>query len=160
MSHGRPDRLLAQRGETALASEDLQLLAPRPVFAFACHTASLLGREASRGGTVWWGYTGRITAPELSHEVLSLFTSVFGYIRDAFAPADSAASRRAVLLRIAELCHEAEREVDDLLLATDVDLDAASVLLCLLQIWQRLRVWEPGVPEPMKHPDAPPPILL
>lgn len=159
MSHGRPDRLLAQGGETALSGVDLVVLAPYPVFAFACHSASLPGQEASVVGSVWWGYTGRITAPEISEEALPLFCSVFGFLCDAFPSADSSQSRRAVLLRIAELCQQATEEIDRLL-QSDLDLDAGPVLLCLLQIWQRLRVWEPGAPEPMRHPDAPPPNLL
>ncbi|HSK80844.1 MAG TPA: hypothetical protein VLQ45_30610, partial [Thermoanaerobaculia bacterium] len=68
-------------------------------------------------------------------------------------------SRRDLLLGIAEWCQQASEEVDRLLLA-DFDVDAAPVLLCLLQIWQRLRVWEPGALEPMRHPEAPPPNLL
>lgn len=159
MSHGRPDRLLAQDGEMALNGADLDLLASRPVFAFACHTANLLGREASAAGSVWWGYTGTISSPGASEYVLPIFSSLFGFICAAFASADSPLSRGSFLLQIREGCRQASAEVDRLLLA-DLDVDAAPVLLCLLQIWQRLRVWEPGAPEPMRHPDAPPSMLL
>ena len=143
----------------ALSGADLGLLASRSVFAFACHTAGLLGQEASSSGAVWWGYTGMITAPEASEEVLPLFSSLFSSICAAFASADSSLSRRAVLEQIADWCQQASEEVDRFLLA-DLDVDAAPVLLCLLQIWQRLRVWEPGALEPMYHPQSPPPILL
>ena len=39
-------------------------------------------------------------------------------------------------------------------------LDVGSIYLCLLQLWQRLRVWLPGGMEPLLHPEAPPPALL
>jgi hypothetical protein len=159
MSHGRPDQLLGQHGETALSGMDAPVLGQRPVFAFACHTASELGEIASREGTFWWGYTGRVTAPDSTEAVLPLFVEIFAYIRDAFPGADSAASCGDVLTRISELCHEAEVRVDDLL-DTGTTLDVGSIYLCLLQLWQRLRVWLPGGMEPLLHPEAPPPALL
>jgi hypothetical protein len=159
MSHGRPDRLLAQGGETALSGVDAPALGLRPVFAFACHTASELGEVTAKKGAFWWGYTGRVTAPDSTEMVLPLFVEIFAYIRDAFPGADSAASCRDVLTRIAELCHEAEARVDDLL-GTGDTLDVGSIYLCLLQLWQRLRVWVPGGREPLIHPQAPPPNLL
>ena len=159
MSHGRPDQLLGQHGETALSSMDVPLLGPRPVFAFACHTAGELGEIASREGAYWWGYTGRVTAPDSTEAIIPLFVEIFAYIRDAFPGADSAASCQDVLIRIAELCHEAEARVDDLL-GTGDTLDVGSIYLCLLQLWQRLRVWVPGGKEPLIHPKAPPPTLL
>jgi len=114
---------------------------------------------SSREGTFWWGYTGRVTAPDSTEAVLPLFVEIFAYIRDAFPGADSAASCGDVLTRISELCHEAEVRVDDLL-DTGTTLDVGSIYLCLLQLWQRLRVWLPGGMEPLLHPEAPPPALL
>lgn len=159
MSHGRPDRLLAQGGETALGSTDTPVLGSRRVFAFACHTATELGEITSKAGTFWWGYTGSITAPDSSAAALPLFVEIFRYIRDAFPAAESADSCREVLSRIAELCHEAEAKVDGLLEA-GASFDAASIYLCLLQLWQRLRVWVSGAAEPLLHPDSPPPLLF
>lgn len=53
MAHGRPYRLLAHGGETALSADDSTLLARRPVFVYACHTATELGEVAARNGVVW-----------------------------------------------------------------------------------------------------------
>lgn len=110
-------------------------------------------------GTVWWGYTGVIAAPESAEELLPLFSRIFAYICGAFPSALSAEARQATLLRISELCHEAERSIDEMLM-DDPELDAGSAYLCLLHVWDRLRIWEPGAREPECHPDSRPPILF
>jgi hypothetical protein len=160
MSHGGADTLKAQGGGLAFGLKDVSRLGRRPVFAFACHTAGGLGQVAAESGTVWWGYTGAVSAPpDSSSPLLDRFAWIFAYIRDAFARARSTEEQRTVLLRIAELCHEAEEQIDALLEA-GADLDAGSAFFCLLHIWQRLRIWEPGSIRPRMHPEAPPPILL
>jgi len=159
MSHGRRDDLAAQGGELALGLADITRLRRRPVFAFACHTAGGLGQAAAANGSVWWGYTGAVTAPPDSPpELLSLCSAIFAYLSGAFT-ADSSSERSAVLLRIAEQCHQAEDRADDLL-AAGADVDAGSAYLFFLHLWQRLRICEPGGTDPMMHPDAPPPILF
>lgn len=159
MSHGYPDHLVAQDGEPALTEADVALLEGRAVFAFACHTASVLGEAAAGHGAVWWGYTGAITAPDVSAPLVSILRDVFAWIRGAFAEARSTSAREAVLHQLADRCQEAERRVDELL-ELDTDLDVGTAYLCLLQIWQRLRVWEEGARTPLSHPSAPPPLLF
>jgi hypothetical protein len=160
MSHGSVDALRAQGGGLAFGIKDVPRLAGRPVFAYACHTAGGLGQVAAEGGTVWWGYTGAITAPpDSSSPLFDQFLQIFAYIRDAFARARSSEERYAILLRIAVLCHEVGERADELREA-DTDFDASSEFLCLLQIWQRLRVWELGLTVPEMHPEAPPPAFL
>lgn len=161
MSHGRPNKLLGQGGDMALAMQDAQRIGHRAVFVYACHTATDLGESMAGSGALalWWGYTGSITAPETSEVLLPLFSRIFAYICGAFPGALSAEARRATLLRLSELCHEAERGIDDLLIS-DPELDAGSAYLCLLHIWDRLRIWEPGAREPECHPDSRPPILF
>jgi hypothetical protein len=159
MSHGRHDELAAQGGDPALRRADTPRLGRRPVFAYACHTAGGLGQAAAESGSVWWGYTGAVTAPPGSPpELLSLFGGIFRYVCTAFA-AGTSEERRSALVRIAELCHEAEEKVDDFL-AAGVDLDAGSAYLFLLHLWQRLRICEPGAVDLVMHPDAPPPALF
>ncbi|HYU33696.1 MAG TPA: hypothetical protein VEW48_16205 [Thermoanaerobaculia bacterium] len=159
MTHGRQDRLLAQDGEYGLGRDDHALLKGREVFAYACHSAGELGQVVSSIGGVWWGYTGSIAAPEATPSCLPLFAAIFSYIRDAFPAACLSRERMDVIGRIADLCHEAELRVDQLGEA-DPDLDIGSALFSLLHLWQRLRVWEPGASTPLKHPAAPPPLLL
>ncbi len=113
----------------------------------------------ARAGAFWWGFTGTITAPDSTATVLPLFVEIFTYILDAFPAAESADSCQEVLSRIAGLCHDAEAKIDDLL-DVDTTLDAGSAYLCLLQLWQRLRVWRPGAADPLLHPAAPLPMLL
>lgn len=159
MAHGRRDQLLAQGGGMALGLEDTHLLSGRRIFAYACHTAQELGGAVAATGGIWWGYTGSIGGPDVSPEVLPLFTGIFSYLREAFPSAQSAREKSEVLSRVADLCHEAEERVTELWIGNP-DLDIGSALFCLLHIWQRLRVWEPGAPAPLKHPEAPLPILL
>jgi hypothetical protein len=159
MAHGRPYRLLAHGGESALTGDDTSALARRAVFAYACHTATGLGELAARNGTNWWGYTGSVTAPDSAPVFLSLFVEIFTYLRDEFPHASSPEEHGKVLRRLSELCQDAEQSITDLL-DRDPDLDVAPAFLCLSHIWQRLRVWSPGGSSPLMHPDAAPPILL
>jgi hypothetical protein len=160
MTHGRRDALLAQGGEAAFGRQDLTRLAGRAVFAFACHTAGGLGAAAAGDGSVWWGYTGLVSAPpESTPALLPLFAGIFGYICEAFALGGSSEERRSVVLKIAEMCHEGAQHVDDLI-ETGAGVDAVSAYYSLLHIWDRLRVWEPGQTVPMMHPLAAPPALL
>ncbi len=159
MSHGRHNVLLGQQDEVALTGDDVPALGTRPVFAYACHTAGALGETAAKAGSAWWGYTGAVTAPEASEEFLPVFVAIFSYIRDAFPEVLFPGELEAVLLRIADLCHEAEHQVDGLA-EKDPDLDAGSAHLCLLHIWQRLRVWMPSLDSPRSHPLAPSPDLF
>ena len=159
MAHGRPYRLLAHKGETALTAEDSILLARRPVFVYACHTATELGEVAARNGVVWWGYTGAVAAPDSAPMFLPLFVGIFAFIRDVFPHASSPEEHGSVLLRLAELCQDAEQSIADRL-DEDPDLDVAPAYFCLSHLWQRLRVWSPGRDSPTMHPHAAPPILL
>jgi hypothetical protein len=159
MSHGRSDKLLAQGGGTALAEVDAPALGSRTVFAFACHTATDLGRSAAQAGATWWGYTGTITAPDASAELQPLLGEIFIYLSAAFATAVSTEARRSVLIQLGEQCHVAESRIDDLL-ETDPDLDAGTAYLCLLHLWDRLRIWEAGAEAPLQHPEARPPLLF
>jgi hypothetical protein len=159
MSHGRRNVLLGHQDEAALTGEDAPALGARPVFAYACQTAGALGEAAAKVGSAWWGYTGAVTAPESSPELLPVFVAIFSYIRDAFPKALLPEELEAVLSRIAELCHEAEYQVD-ILVEKGWGPDAGAAYLCLLHIWQRLRVWMPGLDSPKMHPLAPPPYLF
>lgn len=159
MAHGRPQFLRGQDGQVALDGKDLAALGARPVYAFACHTATRLGEQAAQSGAIWWGYTGAIQCPEDAAALLPIFVRIFSYIREAFPGARDRAERERVLLRIAELCREAEQEVDELTLA-DATLDVSAAYYCLLHIWDRLRVWAQELDAPQQHPQAQPPSLF
>jgi len=159
MAHGRSGRLLAQGGKTALSHTDMAAFADRSIFAFACHTAAELGRAAAQAGGAWWGYTGAITSPDVSEKLLPLLTEVFAYLLGIFAISGSTAARRAVLIQLKERCQSVESRIDDLL-ESDPDLDAGTAYLCLLHLWDRLRIWEERSDEPLQHPEARPPLLF
>ena len=159
MSHGSSDQLFAQDGDIALAEGDVAKLGCRPVYAFACYTASRLGQEAAQLGTTWWGYTGIIQSPVAEAPFSALFTEIFGYLAAVFAPAQTTVERLCVLEELAQMCQAAQEEVDRHA-SEQPDLDVQEAHLCLLQLWDRLRVWTPGAQQPEKHPAAQHPLLL
>lgn len=159
MAHGVREALLGHGHERAFSEKDIIVLGRRSVFAYACHTAGTLGREAARGGAIWWGYTGAIQCPDSSAAFLPVFVGVFSRIRDAFSRARSFEDCRAVLLLIGNFYDETVSEVGDLML-DNPDLDTTEANYCLTHLWQRLRVWWPGEELPLKHPAAPDPILF
>ncbi len=159
MSHGRPDHLCAQGRDAALTALDASAMAPRSVYAFACHTASRLGSEMSRSGVTWWGYTGAIQCPEDAEPFRLLFVELFRFIGEAFVATSTIAERRAVLEEIARRCEEAQGVVDEHALR-DPDLDVWAAYHCLLHVWDRLRVWPPGAIQPEAHVRARPPSLF
>jgi hypothetical protein len=159
MSHGRPHYLRGQGGDAALTAQDAAEVGRRSVYAFACHTASGLGSAMSRSGVTWWGYTGKIQCPEDAEVFRPLFVDLFRFIRDVFASASTAGDRRAALEEIARRCEEAQGIVDDRA-AHDPDLNVWAAYLCLLHVWDRLRVWPPGANHPEAHMRAQPPSLF
>jgi len=159
MSHGRPDHLCAQGGDAALTARDTAITGPRPVYAFACHTASRLGSHMSQSGVTWWGYTGAIQCPEDAAPFRLLFVDLFRFIREAFVVATTAVERRTTLDEIARRCEAAQEIVDDHALR-DPALDVWAAYHCLLHVWDRLRVWPPGASLPEAHVRARPPSLF
>lgn len=164
MTHGQPDHLRGQNGSIALsdAHEDMALLGNRAVFAFACHTANRLGAAAARAGATWWGYTGPIQCPDTGSGAIpvALFARIFEFIRDIFPGAGDHAEREAALEQIANLCEQAQEDVDERAIRNP-DLDVFSAYLCLLHLWDRLRIWAPNEEGPLQHPRAhPPPLFL
>jgi hypothetical protein len=159
MSHGRPGHFCAQGGGAALSSDDTSVVGQRAIYSFACHTASRLGYEMCQVGVTWWGYTGTLQAPEAAAGLRGLFVELFRYIREAFVRASSCAERRVVIEEIARRCEVAQGRVDEGALA-DPDLDVMPAFLCLLHLWDRLRVWPPGAAEPERHERAQPPSLF
>ena len=159
MSHGSSDQLFAQDWDIALAEGDVAVLGCRPVYAFACYTANRLGQEAAQLGTTWWGYTGSIQSPVAEAPFLALFIEIFGYLQAAFAPAQTTEERLAVLEKLAQMCLAAQNKVDSMV-GSLPDLDVQEAFLCLMHLWERLRVWTPGAQQPEKHPAAPPPTRL
>jgi hypothetical protein len=157
LAHGRPDALLGHGGAPALAAGDATSIGPRSVYAFACHTAARLGEAAARQGATWWGYTGAVTAPDVPSALLAPIVSVFRYVWEALA--DPAIAPAVVLDELVRRCQAAEQEID-VLVENDPALSGFTAYLCLLQIWQRLRIWRPGDATPSKYPAAPEPLLF
>jgi hypothetical protein len=131
---------------------DVGTVGKRILFVFACLTAGELGPAAAESGATWWGYTGAISAPSHDESTVDVFVEIFEMIADRFAKTSTPAERSRLIQDVADRCiHFAERLGDDA---------PADAYLCLLHLWQRLRVWVPDAGEPECHPLAPPPIIL
>jgi hypothetical protein len=62
-------------------------------------------------------------------------------------------------MQLSRLCEEGQ-ELVDALAAANPDLDSAPACYCLLHIWERLRIWAPGMEQPQQHPFSKPPSLF
>ena len=103
MSHGKPEELKAQNGEIALSKDDIKFLDGRTVYAYACHTANELGEVAAKKGSIWWGYSDKISCAIDSPELKSIFSEIFIFIRDNFHTATSQQDRQRVLEELKNL---------------------------------------------------------
>lgn len=183
MSHGEKERLLAQNlttdeeleraavsaeerkkqldagKTTALEAGDVARVGERRLFVFACHTASQVGQDLTAQGAVYWGYSGAINAPAENPELAFLFIPIFEHIRGAWHRAETAQERLAVMEEIAAHCERAQTILDEMGTA-DVNLDTQSAYLCLLHIWDRLRIWVGPAESPEHHPRSSPPLFL
>jgi len=152
MSHGGAHRLSAQNGALALEVSDASTVGKRFLFVFACLTAGELGPAAAESGATWWGYTGAISAPSHDEPTIDVFVGIFEMIADRFAKASTTADRLRLIEDVAERCIHFSNALGD--------TAPADAYLCLLHLWQRLRVWVPDSADPERHPLAPPPIIM
>lgn len=148
MTHGEERLLRGHEGEAALTTDDLAELGARAVYAWACHSASGLGRQATRVGATWWGYTGAISAPGTSPPEVEVFSALFGEIKGRFWR-----DHDAFLGEVHQRCELAAG-------ALDAIAGSLESYLCLLHLWERLRVWVPGEQDAWKHPLAQPPTWM
>lgn len=162
MSHGTPTALRAQSGD-ALTQQpnDARALTGVHVFAYACHTATSLGRYVVREAKcapAWLGYTGAITAPPDDPTLSPLFASLFHWIAEHFHQI----SARDLIDALKQRCDHAAEQVDQLC-DQDPSLDVMGAYYALNHLWQRLRAWitDPDAhTPPLQHAEAPPPSLF
>ncbi|MEK8019242.1 MAG: hypothetical protein VSS75_020415 [Candidatus Parabeggiatoa sp.] len=152
MSHGDIDKLKAQNGQIALSDKNSHCLGKRSIYAYACNTSIKLGQSAAKIGSTWWGYSCPISCVPNSPSVQSLFANIFTFIRDHFHQAVTSQQRQAVLDELKKKCeHAKEQLIEHYVNSSELKTEE---FLTLLQIWDRLRIWAPGLQEPEKHPTA------
>ena len=162
MSHGRHDRLFGHGGEPAIEESDehlLVLLGQRVLFAYACHTATSLGKVASGHGVTWWGYTGKVQSPVEALPFAPIFVELFQFILDRFWSLANYDARAAFLDELKNCCELAAGKIDEFGDAHP-DADTFSAQLCARHTWDRLRIWVKGASGPEHHPQACPPALM
>jgi len=150
LSHGRPEYLTGQHNIPAISVSDADVI-KCPVFAFACHTGTMLGRELAKLGIYWWGYTGQIIAPPNDYELQALFVPVFQYLRDNFVEHSNDIKYMDFMNNVYKLCTALKDDLEDRY--TDNNQIDFEVLMCAERIWNRLRLWLPGSEDVASHPE-------
>jgi hypothetical protein len=170
MSHGTPDSLKAQEGQTALSTAQVELLGRRVCYVFACHTATQLGPQAAKIGSSWWGYVGTVSgafgeskAPETFHTddssaIHSLFVEIFIFLRDQFHLEMTVLKRQQVLVELQQKCEQAANLLDKQYLAFPQQ-SFLEEYVTLAHLWERLRIWVSGNEQAEKHPSASEPVF-
>jgi hypothetical protein len=149
-AHGSEDHLRGYHGEPVLTVEDARTMSAKAVLAFACHTGTKLGGAMSRTGNAWWGYSGAIAAPPESATESGLIVPVFEFLIEGFLRLRDDVPMPEFFDRLNKRCERASHQFDELFDSGEyVD---PGTYLCLLHIWDRLRVWSPGAGRPVYHP--------
>lgn len=159
MGHGKPNKLNDQNRQPAMSDNDVAWFTHRLSFIFACHTATKLGQSIAKAGGIWWGYTGAIDAPPSDSIYLRVFLPIFQYIIANF-PRSSSNERscQIFLEELKTICDNANEELDKLQEeGVNVDTEA---YLCVLNLWDRLRIWFPGKSIPVRSPDSKSPLII
>ncbi|WP_186038715.1 hypothetical protein [Burkholderia gladioli] len=146
-SHGSPDEICGQDGETALVPEDLHSQRYIPVFAYACHSA-LFGRKAHQQQRVWWGYDKSMVPPPLEVVRKVDVEAIFRYIAHRFDGCSSPAEVRQLIDEIRDQCQKYAGKY-----WRDRRANVASSVF-FMQLWTRLRVWTPWGETPIAHEEA------
>jgi hypothetical protein len=90
---------------------------------------------------------------------LQLFADTFLLIYENFPQAQTQAEVQDLLEKIRQKCEEIQDQLNDQF-SEDISISQMfGVITTFIHIWQRLRVWLPGLNQPEKHFHAPPPVL-
>lgn len=149
-AHGSEDHLRGHGGQRVLTIQDARSLSTKTVFAYACHTGTKLGGAMARTGNTWWGYSGAVAAPSVEATRTGFIAPVFRHLITSFLEFSDEVPPPAFFEWLKQLCEQAAHQFDELF-ASGVDVDT-DTYLCLLHVWDRLRVWCPGSDGPAHHP--------
>jgi hypothetical protein len=160
MSHGERDRLQCQGALAALDVADLPSIGARSIFAYACHTATHLGREARppRRDLVGLHRRRQLTLrPSPPRRCLrSPLRLHHPSLPERASPRNRSPTPSMLLAR---QCKDAADAVDHMAEADD-SINVLEAYYALHHMWDRLRVWLASSSDAVKHPEAAPPILL
>ncbi|QXE92550.1 hypothetical protein KP001_08550 [Geomonas subterranea] len=158
MTHGRTNALIGNDSNPAIDLQNSVILKDLTIFAFACHTSAILGKEVSGIGGTWFGYIGPIGCPDSKGDGLEIFKPIFQFIYDNYQHVRSVAQCNQFISDLKTLCDLAEEQVDAILFTSeDVGL---SSFLCLKNTWERLRVWIANEATSIAHPNATEPLVF
>jgi len=150
MSHGKQDKLLDNNSEPAITIGDEYLFSNRITYAWACHTGTNFGKRISDHDGIWWGYTGKVTAPSISEPFRQKQEEVFRFIQNHFDKIKTPQEIIDMINIIKCKCDEMISIFDEIILS-DTE-DTMEIYSCSNHIWERLLVWHPLTNEiPLKH---------
>ena len=145
-SHGEVASIRGHDDQAALQINDLPVLSERTTFAFACHTAGLLGPSVATAGGTWFGFAGPINCLPADANHLHHFRSIVDFVNQRFPTCGSTTAAKAF--------------IDDLDMLTETVYEAISAdgtfeqFHALRDITRRLRIWLPNATQAVKHPEA------
>lgn len=144
MCHGDEDgaALYGHDKGRALLSSDFPSIPKTVIFAYACNSANL-GFYAADNSLCWAGYDYVITPPPYLDESESVFRTAVARLRDC----DSIDKAENLLIDL-------RRQCDTILSKREFHDAPADVVKFFENFWGRLRIWIPGRPSMVKHPEA------
>lgn len=144
--HGEATRIRGHDEQTAINIDDLPILLKRSTFAFACHTAAILGSHVAAAGGTWFGFVGRINCLPADTNSLQYFKAIIDFITKRFPKCNSVADAESFVDGLDTLSGDA---IDAI--GSHATLEQA---LALREITRKLRIWLPHADEAVKHPEA------
>lgn len=147
-SHGQPESIRGNDDQPALMIADTHLLGNRESFAFACHTAHVLGPNVSAQGGTWFGYTGPVNCLPADPDGIHHFSDIADFVAQRFPGCNSANDARAFVKDISDLT---EQKHDAIVASGTYTFE---MLHALRDISRRLRIWLPGAAGPIRHPEG------
>ena len=147
-SHGHPESIRGNDDQPALMIADTHLLCDRESFAFACHTAGLLGPNVSARGGTWFGYVGAVNCLPADQDAIHHFSAIADFVARRFPGCNTALGAQAFINDIAALTDQKHEAI----LATDTY--TFEMLHALRDISRRLRIWLPGAAAAIMHPEG------
>jgi hypothetical protein len=154
MTHGNSESFISNDKSVAFSIGDLDLFKKRSVYIYACMTVNTLGRTSNEFDSIYWGYTGLLTAAYDNPKSKILFEKIFGFIFQTFA---NHRSKSEILEFIHQLKKNADLALFDLdeIHKNDETFDSYEGYYCLNQIWSNLRVYYKKGEDRITHPEAP-----
>lgn len=158
MSHGTENHLSAQHGDIAISEDNIINFSGVNFFSYACNTSISLGRFASDSGCTWFGYTVPINPPEPDEQLCEIYKDLFHFIIINYQNVSCRIGAINFINELKTLCDE-RIDILDNMSNNDDYLPGISAYQSIKQSWESISVWLANDQDPIRHSEAPQPIL-